>query len=55
MGFSGAYRTSIDRAQGITYTVPDRTVQDKTIEKMQIEQKIREKEKNLDALNGKTA
>ncbi len=56
MGFSRTYRASIDRVQGITFTVPDRIVQDKTIEKiMDIEQQIREAEKKLDALKGKAA
>jgi hypothetical protein len=36
--------------------VPERSVQDKTIEKiMEIEKQIREAEKELAALNGKTA
>lgn len=56
MGFSRAYRASIDRVQGITFSVPARSVQDKTIEKiMEIEKHIREAEKKLEALNGKTA
>ena len=56
MGFSRAYRASIDRVQGITFSVPERSVQDKTIEKiMEIEKHIREAEKKLEALNGKTA
>ena len=56
MGFSRAYRASIDRVQGITFSVPERSVQDKTIEKIiEIEKQIREAEKKLDALNGKTA
>ncbi len=46
MGFSRTYRASIDRVQGITFTAPERIVQDKTIEKiMDIEQQIREAEK----------
>ena len=47
---------SIDRVQGISFLVPERSVQDKTIEKiMEIEKQIREAEKELAALNGKTA
>lgn len=56
MGFSRSYRASIDRVQGITFTVPKRTVQDKVIsEIVKLEAKIIECEKDLTALNGKTA
>ena len=56
MGFSRAYRASIDRVQGITFTVPERVVQDKTVEKItEIELQIRNAEKKLEALDGKIA
>ena len=56
MGFSRAYRASIDRVKGISFTIPDRNVQDKVVEKiMGIEQQIRELEKKLAALKNKTA
>ncbi len=56
MGFSRAYRASIDRIQGISFAVTDRVTQDETIAKIEaIEEKIRESEKNLDSLTGKTA
>lgn len=55
MGFSRAYRASIDRVQGITFSVPDRGLQDKTISKiMQIEEQIGEAEEKLEVLKGKT-
>lgn len=56
MGFSRSYRASIDRIQGITFTVCDRSTQDKAIAKIEsIEKQIREAEKKLEALSGKTA
>ena len=56
MGFSRAYRASIDRVQGITFSVPDRDIQDKTISKiMQLEEQISEAEKKLETLKGKTS
>ena len=56
MGFSRSYRASIDRIQGISFTVPDRAKQDEVIAAIEvIEEKIREAEKVLNALTGKTA
>ncbi len=56
MGFSRSYRASIDRVQGISFTVPDRATQDEAIAQIEeIEEKIREAETALDALTGKTA
>lgn len=56
IGFSRSYRASIDRVQGITFTVPDRAVQDNVIsEVVKLEAQIIECEKALTALNGKTA
>jgi len=56
MGFSRSYRASIDRVQGISFTVPDRAKQDEIIAQIEaIEGKIRESEIALNALNGKTA
>ena len=55
-GFSRAYRASIDRVQGISFTVPDRAVQDETIAQIEaIEAKLREAEAALEAFTGKTA
>lgn len=56
LGFSRSYRASIDRVRGITFVVPNRAIQDEAIAKIEaIEEKIREAEKALDALTGKTA
>lgn len=56
MGFSRAYRASIDRIQGITFSVPDRVIQDAAIDKIvKIEEQIKEEEKKLGKLKGKTA
>lgn len=56
MGFSRSYRASIDRVQGISFTVPDRAKQDEVIAEIEaIEEKIREAEIKLNALTGKTA
>ena len=56
MGFSRSYRASIDRVQGITFTVADRKTQDKIIAKIEkIEAKIHRAEKKLQELTGKTA
>lgn len=55
MGFSRSYRASIDRIKGITFTVPDRSVQDDVIPKVEkFETKIFEEENKLKALEGKT-
>lgn len=56
MGFSRSYRASIDRVQGISFAVPDRAVQDEAIAKIEaIEGKVREAEKTIESLVGKTA
>lgn len=48
MGFSRAYRASIDRIQGITFSLPDIKVQNEIIEKIfELERKISEAEKRL--------
>jgi restriction endonuclease S subunit len=55
MGFSRSYRASIDRIKGITFTVPDKTLQDETIIKIEeIEAHIHKAEKQLEVLSGKT-
>ena len=55
MGFSRSYRASIDRIQGITFSVTDRKTQDKIITKIEkIEDQIRRAEKKLRELTGKT-
>lgn len=56
MGFSRSYRASIDRVQGITFTVPDRKLQDDTVAKVAIiEAKITEAQQHLKTLNEKIA
>lgn len=56
MGFSRNYRASIDRVKGITFSVPDITEQNKVVaEVREIEVKITDAEKQLKALQGKTA
>lgn len=56
MGFSRSYRASIDRIQGITFTVPNRRLQDETIAKITaIEVQIRKAENALKKFYGKTA
>lgn len=56
MGFSRSHRASIDRIRGITFTVPDRTVQDDVIDEvLEIEAKIQEAKKTIQDLAGKTA
>ena len=48
MGFSRSYRASIDRIQGIAFTVPDIDIQNETIEKiLELEHKIADAEKEL--------
>lgn len=48
MNFSRSYRASIDRIEGITFTVPDIEVQNAAMEKvLELEQKISEAEKQL--------
>lgn len=56
MGFSRSYRASIDRVQGITFTVPSREVQDKAIAKIDIlEKQITEAQQKLEALSSTIA
>lgn len=56
IGFSRSYRASIDRVQSITFSVADREVQDKTVDKIKtLESQIRKAEANLQKLNGKTS
>lgn len=56
MGFSRSYRASIDRIKGITFTVCDRSVQDKIIAEVEaLEKEIVEAEKKLEALAEKTS
>lgn len=55
MGFSRTFRASIDRIKGITFTVADRSIQDKTIDEiLALENKIKEAETRLESLSGKT-
>lgn len=52
MGFSRSYRASIDRVEGITFLVPDITIQNKTMEKvLEYESKIKELEQRLKSLD----
>ncbi len=52
--FSRSYRASIDRVQGITFTVPSREVQDKASAKIDIlEKQITEAQQKLEALSSK--
>ena len=56
MGFSRSYRASIDRVQGITFSVPNRSVQDKAISKIEeLEKQITEAQQKLEKLSGKIA
>lgn len=56
MGFSRAYRASIDRVQGISFYVPDITKQNEAAQKIALlEAKIAEAEKKLETLPNKTA
>lgn len=51
MGFSRSYRASIDRVQGITFTVPDIAVQDDAMKKVaDYESKIEEAEMRLEEI-----
>lgn len=53
IGFSRSLRASIDRVQGITFTVPDRKAQDETFAKVnELEEKIKEAENAIAALSG---
>ena len=56
MGFSRSYRASIDRVQGIVFSVPERYLQDTIIAQIKaIESQINEANKKLEELAGKTA
>ena len=56
MGFSRSYRASIDRVQGITFTVPERDKQDSIInEIVEIEKKISNAESKLKEFEVKQA
>lgn len=51
-GFSRAYRASIDRIQGITFTIPDRKTQDEAVAQIEAwEQKIKEAEEKAVSLS----
>ena len=51
MGFSRSYRASIDRVQGITFSVPDITIQNDALKKvMEFEGKITEAKKKLEKI-----
>lgn len=55
IGFSRNYRASIDRIKGITFNVPDITKQNEVVAKVEeLEAKIANAEKQLEALQGKT-
>ena len=54
MNFSRSYRASIDRVEGISFSVPDYDIQKKAMEQViELEEKISELEKKLSALDGK--
>ncbi len=54
MGFSRSYRASIDRVKGISFYVPDITIQNKTMEKvLEYDAKIKELELLLKSLDDK--
>ncbi|MBQ4427945.1 MAG: hypothetical protein II881_09410 [Oscillospiraceae bacterium] len=54
LGFSRSYCASIDRVQGITFTVPDITVQNDTVEKVfELEESIKMAQMQLDLLSDK--
>lgn len=54
MGFSRSYRASIDRVEGITFYVPDITIQNKIMETvLKYEAKIKELELLLKSLDDK--
>ena len=56
MGFSRSYRASIDRVQGISFSVPDIGVQNKAMkEVLKLEKKIKEAEESLKVLSEKRA
>ena len=54
MNFSRSYRASIDRVEGISFSVPDYDIQRKAMEQViELETKISALEKSLSALNAK--
>ena len=54
MGFSRSYRASIDRIQGITFSVPNIEIQNAAVsEVLSLEAKIRVAQSKLKSLNGK--
>ena len=54
MGFSRSHRASIDRVQGITFTVPERSMQDSVIQKVfEVEKQIADSEARLKDLESK--
>ena len=56
IGFSRAYRASIDRVRGISFFVPDIALQNEAMEKVfDFEKAIRDAEQKLNALNTKRA
>lgn len=53
-GFSRSYRASIDRVEGISFTVPDIDVQNKAMEEvLKLEKQIKDAEESLKALSKK--
>ena len=56
MGFSRSYRASIDRVQGITFSVPDIVIQNEAMRKVfDLEESIKAAEEKLAGLNAKRA
>ena len=56
MGFSRSYRASIDRVQGITFSVPDIIVQNEAMIKVaDLEKSIKAAQKQLELLSDKRA
>lgn len=56
IGLSCLYNVSIDKVQGITFSVPNRSVQDKAISKIEeLEKQITEAQQKLEKLSGKIA
>ncbi len=54
MGFSRSYRASIDRVQGISFSIPDIDVQNKAMEEvLKLEKQIKDAEESLKALSKK--
>lgn len=56
MNFSRSYRASIDRVEGISFSVPSFDVQEKAMKQVvELETKIAELERGLESLDGKKA